>query len=97
MTVETNADPVAASPEGAVRKGRKLLWTLALIVGAVAVVGWIGLAASLPLELDRSWRLGFAIVAAVATEATFWMCAAALGVSVFEARKRIWRKITGRG
>ena len=36
-------------------------------------------------------------VAAVATEALFWSVAAALGLSVLEARKRIWRKITGRG
>ena len=41
-------------------------------------------------------RVVVAIVAAVTTEALFWTVAALLGVSVVEARKRIWRKITGR-
>ena len=38
-----------------------------------------------------------ALVAALATEVTFWTVAALLGVSVFRARSLIWRKITGRG
>lgn len=96
MTAETTPATPAA-PSGAVRKGRKLLWTLAAVTGAVAVAGWIALGLTLYLDADRQARLIAAVAAAVATEATFWICAAALGVSVFEARKRIWRKITGRG
>lgn len=89
--------PVVAPPSGAVRKGRKFLWTLAALVAVCAVCGWIALGVGLYLDVERNTRLILAVVAAVSTEALFWICAAALGVSVFEARKRIWRKITGRG
>ena len=97
MTVDADPGPVSPPPGGALRKGRRMLLTLAAIVGVVALAGWIGLAASFPLDLGRSWRLAFALIAGVGTEGAFWLCAAALGVTVFEARKRIWRRITGRG
>lgn len=93
MTVETT--PAATS--GAVRKGRRLLWTLAAVVAAIAACGWIGLGLTLALDAGRQARLIAAVAAAVATEGAFWLAAAALGVSVFEARKRIWRRVTGRG
>ncbi|GAA0634305.1 hypothetical protein [Brevundimonas lenta] len=96
-----SADPIpetpAAQPAGAVKRSRKFLWTLAGLVAVVAVCGWISLGVGLYLDVDRGTRLILAIVAAVSTELLFWISAAALGVSVFEARKRIWRKITGRG
>jgi hypothetical protein len=60
------------------------------------VCGWVSLGVGLYLDVPKGTRLILAVVAAVATEALFWTCAAALGVSVFEARKRIWRRITGR-
>lgn len=104
MSADPMADPapdtVAAAPSGpvsGVRKGRQFLWTLAGLLGVCAVCGWIALGVGLYLDVSRGTRLILAVVAAVATEATFWTCAAALGVSVFEARKRIWRRITGRG
>ena len=96
-----SADPISETPAaqsaGAVKRSRKFLWTLAGLVAVVAVCGWISLGVGLYLDVDRGTRLILALVAAVATEALFWISAAALGVSVFEARKRIWRRITGRG
>jgi hypothetical protein len=96
MTADPAPETVAA-PSSGVRKSRKFLWTLAILLGVCAVCGWIALGVGLYLDVERSTRLILAVVAAVATEALFWTCAAALGVSVFEARKRIWRRITGRG
>lgn len=98
MSADTNpaASPTVAPP-GAVRKGRKVLWTLAAAVAVIAACGWIGLGLTLYLDAGRQVRLVAAVVAAVASEGAFWLSAAALGVSVFEARKRIWRRITGRG
>ena len=61
-----------------------------------AVAAWAALGIGLYLGVERGTRLILAIVAAVTTEALFWTVAALLGVSVVEARKRIWRKITGR-
>jgi fructose-specific phosphotransferase system IIC component len=93
MTAETNTTP----PTGVMKRSRKFLWTLAALVGVCAVCGWIALGVGLYLDVERGTRFILAIVAAVSTELLFWISAAALGVSVFEARKRIWRKITGRG
>ena len=92
MTIDVeNAKP------GLLKKGKGFLWTLVAFLGVTAVCGWVALGIGLWMDVERTTRLILAIVAAVATEALFWTVAAALGVSVFEARKRIWRKITGRG
>lgn len=96
MSADPLPETVVAAPSG-VRKSRKVLWTVAAVVGVCAVCGWIALGVGLYLGVERNMRLILAVIAAVATEVTFWISAAAFGVSVFEARKRIWRKITGRG
>ncbi|GAA0623295.1 hypothetical protein GCM10009422_19170 [Brevundimonas kwangchunensis] len=97
MTVETTeAVTNAAAPSG-VRKGRAFLWTMAGLLAVCAVGAWISLGVGLYLDVSKGTRLILAVAAALSTELLFWTCAAALGVSVFEARKRIWRKITGRG
>ena len=92
MTIEGEV----AKP-GLLKKGKGFLWTLAACLGVAAVCGWAALGVGLWLEVERGTRLILAIVAAVSTEALFWTVAAALGMSVVEARKRIWRRITGRG
>lgn len=96
MTTDPIATSAAAGPTG-VRRSRKFLWALASLLVVCAVGAWVSLGVGLYLDVERSTRLILAVVAAVATEVLFWTCAAALGVSVFEARKRIWRRITGRG
>ncbi len=96
MSPETN---VAAAPEkkSLLKKGRGFLIGLSIAVGVAAVAAWIALGVGLYLDVSRQTRIILAVVAALATEALFWSIAATLGLSVFEARKRIWRKITGRG
>lgn len=95
MTIET---PVAATEKKSVlKRGRGFLIGLSIAVGVAAVAAWIALGAGLYMDVSRQTRIILAVVAAVATEALFWSVAATLGLSVFEARKRIWRKITGRG
>ena len=96
MTTDPIATSAAAGPTG-VRRSRKFLWALASLLAVCAIGAWVSLGVGLYLDVERSTRLILAIVAAVATEVLFWTCAAALGVSVFEARKRIWRRITGGG
>ncbi|MFN4295267.1 MAG: hypothetical protein ACK4FB_00360 [Brevundimonas sp.] len=95
MTIETPA----AAPEktSVLKKGRGFLIGLSIVVGVAAVAAWIALGVGLYMDVSRQTRIILAVVAAVATEALFWSVAATLGLSVFEARKRIWRKITGRG
>ena len=95
MTAQT---PVAAPEKKSVlKKGRGFLIALSIVVGVAAVAAWIALGVGLYMDVSRQTRIILAVVAAVATEALFWSVAATLGLSVFEARKRIWRKITGRG
>src|SRR6185295_18830844 len=86
------------APQTAARKGRKIMWWVAGIVGAFAVVVWIGFFAGAKMGLlDKPTAIAIATVGALALEGTVWSIAAAIGVSVFEARKRIWRYVTGRG
>ncbi len=93
MTVEIETP--AAKP-GVLTRGTGFLKVLAVLLLVAAVAAWVSLGIGLYLDVERGTRLTLAIVAAVATEALFWTTAALLGVSVVEARKRIWRKITGR-
>lgn len=93
MTVDIETS--AAKP-GVLSRGKGFLKVLAVLLLVAAVAAWSALGIGLYLGVERGTRLILAIVAAVTTEALFWTVAALLGVSVVEARKRIWRKITGR-
>jgi len=93
MTIEIET---SAAKSGVLTRGKGFLKVLAVLLLVAAVAAWISLGIGLYLDVERGTRLTLAIVAAVATEALFWTTAALLGVSVVEARKRIWRKITGR-
>lgn len=94
MTIESG---VADKPKaGVLTRGKGFLKVLAGLLLVAAVGAWISLGIGLYLDVDKGARLTLAIVAAVSTEALFWTVAALLGVSVVEARKRIWKTITGR-
>jgi hypothetical protein len=95
MTIETGT--IETPKKGVLTRGKGFLKVLALLLLVGAICAWIGLGIGLYLDVDRGARITLAIVAAVTTEALFWTTAALLGMSVVEARKRIWRKITGRG
>lgn len=98
MSIETDAAAEAApQKKSLLKRGRGFLIALSVVVGVAAVAAWIALGVGLYMDVSRQTRIILAVVAAVATEALFWSVAATLGLSVFEARKRIWRKITGRG
>lgn len=96
MSTETTSS-VTQQPAGALKKGRGFLWALTALLAVVAVCAWVSLAIGLSMDVERQTRIILAVVAAFATEALFWSTAASLGVTVFEARRRIWRRITGRG
>lgn len=85
------------SPVTAARKGRAIMWWIAGIVGAFAVAVWIGFFVAAKMGwFDKPTAIAVATVGALSLEGTIWCIAAAIGVSVFEARKRIWRFLTGR-
>lgn len=64
------------------------------VVGAACLVSWIGLGAGLAMGVEKAPRIALAIAAALTTEGLMWSVALVLGVSVFQARRRIWAKIT---
>nr|WP_316628948.1 hypothetical protein [uncultured Brevundimonas sp.] len=94
MTIETGTTDKARS--GVLTRGKGFLKLLAGLLAVAAVCAWVSLGIGLYLDVDRGARITLAIVAAVSSEALFWTVAALLGVSVVEARKRIWRRITRR-
>ncbi|WP_292226931.1 hypothetical protein [Brevundimonas sp.] len=94
MTIETGT--AGKTKPGVLTCGKGFLKVLAGLLLVAAVCAWISLGIGLHLDVDRGARITLAIVAAVSTEALFWTVAALLGVSVVEARKRIWRWISSR-
>lgn len=94
MTIET--ETLTDAKPGVLTRGKGALKILAVLLLVGAVAAWIALGVGLYLDVSKSARVTLAVVAAVSTEGLFWTTAALLGVSVVEARKRIWRRITGR-
>ena len=68
-------------------------------VGAVVAAAWITLAVALVVGAKavgaKAWT-AIVLTAAIATEVGIWITAAILGLTVFQARKRIWQWMVGR-
>jgi len=58
--------------------------------GAICLGCWIALGLGIAMEVSKGTLFVLAMLAAVATEGLFWVAAAVLGVTVFQARRRIW-------
>lgn len=97
MTTETSANGSTGRKEkGLLTSGKGFLKLLAGLLSVAALASWISLGVGLYLGMGGGVRLTLAIAAAVTTEALFWCIAALLGLTVVEARRSIWRKLTGR-
>jgi hypothetical protein len=59
-------------------------------VAVVLVLAWGGLLAGFMIGVSKTVWLVLVTAAAVATEVSFWVVAAVLGISVVQARGRIW-------
>ncbi len=91
MDTETQETP------GLIGRGKTVVKLITGVVAVVAAAGWIGLGVGLFIfKVPQETGLVLALIAAFATEALMWSVAALLGLSVVEARKRIWRRLTGR-
>lgn len=73
--------------------GARRPWRWIALGGAVCVLAWIALGVGLALGVDRATRLVLVTVAALATEGLVWLTALLLGLRMFEARRRLWRKL----
>ncbi len=85
--------PASAKPKS--RLSRPKRWLL-LGGGLVCLVSWVALGLGLFMDAPRNTRLLLATFAALATEGLFWLAAAVLGVTVFQARRRIWSWLSRR-
>ena len=67
-----------------------------LIIGMaiIVVATWIGVIAGFALDVTQATLIKLVTAAAIATEGAFWLGAAMFGLSVFQARKTVWQKIT---
>lgn len=95
MTLNSVNEP--AQRRGALARGRAFLKGLAVVLAAAAFLAWIALGLVLFGGGERNLKMAAAIAAAVSTEALFWTVAALLGVTVVEARKRLWGFLTRAG
>ena len=96
MTTDNGTTAPAAKPD-LIRRGRGFFWLLSAVVAVAAVAAWAAVGVGYWMEVSRGTWIVLVVVAALTTEGLFWSLAAALGLSVLDARKRIWRWVTGRG
>ncbi len=64
--------------------------------GIICLLCWLALGIGLLMDAPRHTLIVLVTVAAVATEGFFWLAAAVLGVTAFQARRKIWRWLTRR-
>lgn len=65
--------------------------------GLTCLACWIALGLGIVMEVSRGILLVLATLAALTTEGLFWLAAAVLGMTVIQARRRIWARLSRRG
>lgn len=71
----------------------KLKWMLPLGLFGLSLVAWVAFGVSLAMHVERNVLIAIAAFAALALEGVMWSTAAILGVSAFQARREIWRRV----
>lgn len=61
-----------------------------------ALASWMAVGVGLVFQVERSIFVTLVFIAAFATEAMIWCLAAAFGLTIFQARRKIWRWMAGR-
>jgi hypothetical protein len=72
----------------------KLKHVIGLVGLAVFLLAWTAVGVAFLLRVDPVTWTALVVIAAFATEALVWCVAAILGLSVFEARRTIWRVVS---
>jgi hypothetical protein len=70
-------------------------WIIAAIGASACVAAWSAVAVGYFMHASLAVFTGLATVAALSTEAMFWCLAAALGISIVQARHRIFGWFAG--
>jgi hypothetical protein len=72
----------------------KVKHLIGLAGAAIFLLAWSAVGVGFVLRVDAATWTILVVIAAFASEALVWCVAAMLGLSVFEARRAIWRRIT---
>lgn len=73
---------------------RKWMWIK--LVGIACLLSWVALVVGIGLKVETGTMLVLATLAAVTTEGTIWLAALLLGVSAYQARRRLLEKLRQR-
>lgn len=84
----------AAVTDSHAAQRRKWMWIK--LAGAACVLSWVALAVGIGLDVGTGTMFVLATLAAVTTEGTIWLAALLLGVSAYQARRRLWETIRSR-
>ena len=87
----------ASTPAKPRRAASLFIWILVASLLTVPALSFGGFWVARSMDVDKPVLVGILVVTAVALEGAMWTTAAAVGLSVFETRKRIWRFLTGKG
>lgn len=68
-------------------------WRWVALAGAASALSWIALAVGITIGVGTAAMFVLATLAAVTTEGTIWLAALTLGVSTYQARRRIWNSV----
>ncbi|WP_454715175.1 hypothetical protein [Caulobacter segnis] len=71
----------------------KLKWMLPLGLFGLSLTAWVAFGVALGMHAERVVLIVLASVGALALEGVLWTTAAILGVSAFQARREIWRRL----
>jgi hypothetical protein len=74
----------------------KLKYVIGSAGAALCVAAWVALGVGFALKVDIVVWTVLVTAAAIATELMFWCLAVTLGLTVVQARKKIWLALTGR-
>ncbi len=65
-------------------------WIIVLALGSVCAASWLALCVGLVVRFSLPIWTGIVTAAAISTEILFWAVAGVLGVTVIQARHRLW-------
>jgi hypothetical protein len=69
---------------------RRFKWIIVSAVASVCGASWLAVCIGLAVRLSLPIWTGIVTVAALSSEILFWTVAGALGVTVIQARHRLW-------
>jgi len=79
--------------ESNLKKPTRRKWSLVIAAAALCLLCWLAMGTGLALGVGFTPRLILVTAAAVSTEVVIWLFAATMGLSAFQARRQLWRKL----